>query len=193
MGPKQGDVLGRLPTEEEERYPQLRSVLLRRSAAHALHAGVVGDVLVILQHFAAFNLPPHAGIVYVVQAISMQGIREGWTRICPKRQVERCCQPATAVRNEEVHECPGWIIEAHHIGSVLSGDVEVGVGTKRDSNWDVEVTAGVGEEVDELARRRVVASDAKIPSERAARDVEVAVDRAVLRVKDAGVPSFLIE
>src|SRR5260221_12280493 len=35
--------------------------------------------------------------------------------------------------------------------------------------------AGVGEEVDERARRRVVAADAKIASERAARDVELAV------------------
>src|SRR5262249_2589750 len=35
--------------------------------------------------------------------------------------------------------------------------------------------AGVGKEVDKRARRRVVASDAKIPSEGAARDVEVAV------------------
>src|SRR2546429_844759 len=107
MGTKQGDVLGRRPTEEEERYPQLRSVLLRCSAAHALHAGVVGDVRVILQHFATFNLPTHAGIVYVIQAISLQGVRKGWTRTGPKRQVERCRQPATAVRNEEVHECPG--------------------------------------------------------------------------------------
>src|SRR5712672_1372234 len=104
MGTKQGHVLGRLPTEEEERNPQLGSVLLRRSAAHPLHAGVVGDVLAILQHFAAFNLPAHPGIVYVVQAISMQGVGKSWT--CLKRQVERCCQPATAVRNEEVHKIP---------------------------------------------------------------------------------------
>src|SRR5262249_39595334 len=115
----------------------------------------------------------HASIVHVVQAVSMQGVRKGWT--CPKRQVKWCRKPPTGVRNEEVHECPGWIIEAHHIGSVLSGDVEVVVGTKRDSDWDVEIAAGVGKEVDERARRRVVASDAKISSERAARYIEVAV------------------
>src|SRR5947209_5589875 len=101
MGTKQGHVLGRPPTEEEERNPQLRSVLLRRSAAHPLHAGVVGNVLVILQHFAAFNLPAHARIVYVVQAIPMQGVCKGWPWICPKRQVEWCCQPAAAVGDEE--------------------------------------------------------------------------------------------
>jgi hypothetical protein len=56
MGTKQGHVLGRLATEEEERKPQLGSVLLRRSAAHPLHAGVVGDVLAILQHFAALTI-----------------------------------------------------------------------------------------------------------------------------------------
>src|SRR6266849_6564365 len=83
MGTKQGDVLGRLPTEEQERNPQLGSVLLRRSAAHPFHAGIVGDMLAILQHFAAFNLPAHARIVYVAQAISRQGVRKGWT--CPKR------------------------------------------------------------------------------------------------------------
>jgi hypothetical protein len=33
-------------------------------------------VLAILQHFAALNLPVHARIVCVVQAISMQGVRE---------------------------------------------------------------------------------------------------------------------
>ena len=75
----------------------------------------------------------------------------------------------------KIHECPGRIIEAHDIGGVLCGDVEVVVGTKRDSDWDIEIAAGVGEEVDERARRRVVASDAKIPSEGAAGDIEVAV------------------
>jgi hypothetical protein len=35
-------------SEEKERNPQLGSVLVRRSAAHPLHAGVVGDVLAIL-------------------------------------------------------------------------------------------------------------------------------------------------
>ena len=101
-----------------------------RTAAHPLHAGVVGDVLVVLQHFAAFDLPAHAGIVYVVQAFSMQGVGKGCTRIDPKGQMERCCQPTTAVGNEEVHECPGWIIEAHHIGSVLGGDIQVVIGTE---------------------------------------------------------------
>src|SRR6266446_4918230 len=43
------------------------------------------------------------------------------------------------------------------------------------ADWGVEVAAGVSEEVDERARRRVVAADAKIASERAARNVEVAV------------------
>ena len=39
--------LGRLATEEEERRPQLGGVLFFRSAAHPLHAGVVGDVFAI--------------------------------------------------------------------------------------------------------------------------------------------------
>src|SRR5882672_1801500 len=165
MGTMQGDVLGRAATEEEQRNPQLGRVLLRRSAAHPLDAGVVGDVLAILQHLAAFNLPVHAGILGVVQAIRMQGVGED-RRARPKRQVERRCQPATTAGNEEVHESPGWIIEAHHVGGVLGGDVEVVVGTKRDSDGDEEVAAGVGKEVDERARRRVVAPDAKIASER---------------------------
>src|SRR5262245_39276101 len=133
----QGDVLGRLPTEEEERNPQLRSILLRRSAAHPLHAGVVGDVLASLQHFATFNLPALGGIVDVVQTVSMQSVRKGCTRTCPKRQVEWCGQPAAAPWDEEVHERAGWIIEAHHIGSVLGCDVEVVVRTKRNSDRDV--------------------------------------------------------
>src|SRR5262249_6978974 len=92
-----------------------------------------------------------------------------------KRQVERCCQPAATVGDKEIHERSARIIEAHDIGIVLSGDVEVVIGAKSDSERDVEVAAGVGEEVDECSRRGVVASDAKIPSECAARDVEVAV------------------
>ena len=74
MGTMQGDVLGRVATEEEQRDPQLGCVLLRRSAAHPLDAGVVGYVLAILQHLAAFNLPEHAGIISVGQAISLQGV-----------------------------------------------------------------------------------------------------------------------
>jgi len=35
MGTKQGDVLGRLPTEEEERKPQLGSVLASMTVAMA--------------------------------------------------------------------------------------------------------------------------------------------------------------
>src|ERR1700693_1719917 len=77
MGTKQGDVLGWLPTEEEECKPQLGSVLLRRSAAHPLHAGVVRDVLAILEHLAAFDLPADAGIVCVVQAIAMPCVGKG--------------------------------------------------------------------------------------------------------------------
>src|SRR5258705_8746523 len=36
------------------------------------HAGIIGYVLAILQHFATLNLPVHARIVCVVQVISMQ-------------------------------------------------------------------------------------------------------------------------
>src|SRR5262245_4853655 len=173
MGTMQRDVLGRLSAEEKERNPQLGSILLRCSAAYPFHAGVVRDVLAMLQHFAAFNLPAHARVFYVVEAIPIQGVREGWTSL--KRQMERCCQPSTAVRDKEVDECPGWIVEAHHIGSVLSGDIEFVVGTKRYSDWDVEVAAGVGEEIYECAGRGVVSSDAKIPAESAPRNAEVAV------------------
>ncbi len=104
MGTKQGHVLGRLATEEEERKPQLGSVLLRRSAAHPLHAGVVGDVLAILQHFAAFNLPAHAGIVYVFQAISIQGVGSNdvchssivfWVRAGIQSQIRACATATT--------------------------------------------------------------------------------------------------
>jgi len=75
VGAMQSDVLRRMTTEEEERNPQLRRVLLCRSAAHPLHARVVGHVLAILQ-LAALNLPAHTGIVYVIQALSMQGVRK---------------------------------------------------------------------------------------------------------------------
>jgi hypothetical protein len=76
MGSMQGDVLGRLPAEEEKRNPQLGSILLRRPAAHSFDAGVVGHMLAVFQHFAALDLPAHSQVVCVVQAISMQGVRE---------------------------------------------------------------------------------------------------------------------
>jgi hypothetical protein len=65
MGTMQGDVLGRLLTDVEKCNPQLGGVLVRCSAAHPLHTGVVGDVIAIRQHSAAFNLPAHSGIVDV--------------------------------------------------------------------------------------------------------------------------------
>ena len=86
----QSDVLGRSFTDVEECNPELGGVLVRRSAAHPLHTGVVGNVIAVLQNFAALNLPAHPGIIDVVQAVSMQGVREGRTWKCPKRQVKRC-------------------------------------------------------------------------------------------------------
>jgi hypothetical protein len=102
MGTMQGDVLGRTPTEEKERKPQLGSVLLSRPTAHPLHAGVISNVLAILEDFTAFDLPAHAGIIYVVQAISIQGVGKYLT--CPKRQVKRCCQTPAAGGYEKVHK-----------------------------------------------------------------------------------------
>src|SRR5262249_45889211 len=99
MGTMQGDVLWRLLTDIEKRDPELRGVLVRRSAAHALHTRIVGDVLAVLQHSAALNLPAHTGTVDVVQGIPRQGIRRGSPRTCPKRQVDRCSQPTAVIRN----------------------------------------------------------------------------------------------
>jgi hypothetical protein len=58
--------------------------------------------------------------------------------------MERFHQPAATIGDEEVHEHSGWVVEAHDVGSVLRGDVEMVVLAERYSEWDVEITAGVG-------------------------------------------------
>ena len=66
MGAMQGYVLRRICAEEKERDPKLGGVLLRCSAADALHARIVGDVLAVFQHLAALDLPAPAGILGIV-------------------------------------------------------------------------------------------------------------------------------
>src|SRR5271156_1247735 len=66
MGAMQGYVLRRICAEEKERDPKLGGVLLLCSAADALHARIVGDVLAVFQHPAALDLPASAGIVGTV-------------------------------------------------------------------------------------------------------------------------------
>src|SRR5580765_3514023 len=104
-------------------------------------------MLVVLQHLAAFDLPSKAGIVDVVEALSTQGERPCRRNIRPERQVEWPRQATASAGDEEVHERPGRIVEAHDVGRVLSGDVQMIVRTERDADRDKEVAAAVREEI----------------------------------------------
>src|SRR5262249_23047897 len=72
----QGDVLGRLLADEEERQPELGGVLFCCAAAHTLDAAVVRDVLAALagavEDLAPFDLPALRDILDVVQALPDQ-------------------------------------------------------------------------------------------------------------------------
>ena len=67
-------------------------------------------------------------------------------------------------------EGSGWVVEAHDV-CVPCRDVQVVVWTERNADRNVEVAARVREQVDECAGRRVVATDPKMASEGASRDV----------------------
>src|SRR5277367_5514869 len=111
-----GHVLGRILPKKEKRKPELSRILFCRSAAHSLYARIVADMLTVLKHFAAFDLPAHGGVIDVVQAFPLQGVSQTRRRRSPEDQLKRFRQSAAAVRDEEVHKSSGRVIEAHNIG-----------------------------------------------------------------------------
>ena len=56
------------------RLATLGGVLLLRSAADALDAGIVADVLPVLEDLAALDLEPAPGVFHVVETLAIERV-----------------------------------------------------------------------------------------------------------------------